>query len=39
MEHNNDVIISKESRIMTTVKKFKEEIALHGHTNTKREIF
>ena len=38
MEHNNDVIISKKSRIMTTVKKFKEEIALHGHKNTKREI-
>ena len=38
MEHNNDVIISKKSRIMTTVKKFKEEIALHGHKNTKTEI-
>ena len=30
MEHNNVVIISKKSRIMTTVKKSKEEIALHG---------
>ena len=32
------MIIRKKSRIMTTVKKFKEEIALHGHKNTKREI-
>ena len=38
MEHNNDVNISKKSRIMKTVKKFKEEIALHGHKNTKKEI-
>ena len=38
MEHNNNVIISKKSRIMKTVKKFKEEIALHGHKNTKMEI-
>ena len=37
MEHNNDVIISKKFRSMATVKKFKEEIALHGHKNTKRE--
>ena len=38
MEYNNDVIISKKSRIMTTVKKFNKEIALHLHKNTKREI-
>ena len=38
MEHNNDVIIGKKTRIMTTVKKFKDEIALHGHKNTKGEI-
>ena len=38
MGHNNDVTISKKSRIMTTVKKIKEEIALHGYKNTKREI-
>ena len=36
MEHN-DVIISKRSRIMTTVKNFKEEVALHGHKNSKRD--
>ena len=38
MEHNNDVIISKKSGIMTTVQKLKEEIALYGQKNTKREI-
>ena len=38
MEYNNDEIISKKFRIMSTVKKFKEEIALYGHTNTEREI-
>ena len=38
MEHDNDVIISKKSRIMTTVKKFKEEITLHSHKNTTREL-
>ena len=31
MEDNSDVI-------MTTVKKFREEIALHNHKNTKREL-
>ena len=38
MEDNNDVIIKKKSRIMAAVKKFKEEIAFHGHKNTKREL-
>ena len=36
MEHN-DVIISKTFRIMRTVKKFKEDKALHGRNNTKGE--
>ena len=38
MEHNNDEIINKKFRIMSTVKKFKEEIALHGHKNTERQL-
>ena len=38
MENTNDEIINKKLRIMTAVKKIKEEIALHGHKNTKREI-
>ena len=38
MENTNDEIINKKLRIMTAVKKIKEEIALHGHKNTKRKI-
>ena len=38
MENNNDEIISKKLRIMSTVRKFKEEIALHGHKSTEREL-
>ena len=34
MEHNDDEITNKKFRIMSTVKKFKKEIALHGHKNT-----
>ena len=38
MEHNNDVIIDKKCRIMTTVKKFKKKIALYGYKNTEKEL-
>ena len=38
MEHNNDVIIDKKTRIMTIVKKFREGIVFDGHKNTEREI-
>ena len=31
-------INGKKSRIMTTVKKFKEEIDLHGDKSTEREL-
>ena len=38
MENNNDEINNKKLRIMSTVKKFKEEIALHGHKTTEKEL-
>ena len=38
MENKNDEIISKKLRIRTTVKKFKEEIALHGDKTTEKEL-
>ena len=37
MENTNDEIINKKLRIMTTVKKFKEEIALYGHKTKEKE--
>ena len=38
MEHNDDEIISKKLRIMLTVKKLKEKIALYGHKTTERNL-
>ena len=38
MKNNNGDIINKKLRIMTTVKKFKEKMALHGHKTTEREL-
>ena len=38
MKNNNADIINKKLRIMTTVKKIKEEMALHGHKTTEREL-
>ena len=35
---NSDEIISKKLRIMTIVKKFKEEIPLHSHKTTEKEV-
>ena len=38
MKFNGDEIIKNKLRIMSLVKKFKEEIALHGHKNTEKEL-
>ena len=38
MEKDNDMIIRKRVRIMTAVKYFKEEIDLHGHKSTEKEL-
>ena len=39
MENNNDEIISKKLRIMTTVRKFSEQIVLSSDKNTEKELF
>ena len=38
MENDNGIIINKKLRILSTVKKFKEDIAFHGHKTTEREL-
>ena len=38
MENCNDEIINKKLRIMSTVKKFKEQIALYGHKTTEKDL-
>ena len=38
MKNNNDKIVSKRLKIMTTVKQFKENIALHSHEITERSL-
>ena len=38
MNNNNDEVINKKLRIMRTVKKFKEKIALYGHKTTVKDL-
>ena len=38
MENNNNKITNKKTRIMNTVKKFKEGIALHSHEITEKSL-
>ena len=38
MENNNNKITNKKTKIMNTVKKFKEQLALHSHEITERSL-
>ena len=38
MENNNNKITNKKTKIMNTVKKFKEQLALHSHEITERSF-
>ena len=38
MENNNNKITNKKTKIMNTVKKFKEGIALHSHEITEKKF-